>query len=265
TLEKHPYFFSPFVISLLRAGEKGGTMDRCLLSLADHLERAHQAKMDLMVKMAYPMLVVHSALVIPPIVVLFTKSLNDYLAVVLPGLFSLWGLMLGFFLLNRLGTSVLPLRLAVDNVVLHIPGVGRFVRASAALWFLRSLAELYEAGVGAVKSVGLAARACGNLAMAKRYESAQQAIDEGATLTQALTRRGMLPVMAAQTLSIAETSGTVGTSLRKAADMLDLELRAALNTMAVALPILIFIPIGIYVGYNLVQQVHAIYDPIFKM
>ena len=77
----------------------------------------------------------------------------------------------------------------------------------STMWFIRSLAELYESGIPVAKAVKLSADACGNLALAQRYLNTIPLINEGKSLTEVFTQTHALPIGVLNILASAEASG----------------------------------------------------------
>src|ERR1035437_7446162 len=87
-IEKHPKVFSPIYISIIKAGEEGGLLDKVLSRLADNLEK--QAKLRSTIKSAlmYPVIVVVLMIAVMIVMMVFVmptlKTLYANLDVTLP-------------------------------------------------------------------------------------------------------------------------------------------------------------------------------------
>jgi len=57
-IEKHPTVFSPIYISIVRAGESSGLLDKVLLRLADNLEKQQKLRSTIKSALMYPAVVV---------------------------------------------------------------------------------------------------------------------------------------------------------------------------------------------------------------
>ncbi|HEY4003498.1 MAG TPA: type II secretion system F family protein [Candidatus Xenobia bacterium] len=260
----YPYLFTPFIGAMVVSAEQSGRVDQVLLSLADHVERAWQARMELMTRLAYPFLMLHAGIVIPPLVTWYMKGLGAYLAVVIPGFLILYGTLLGGILLYR--TTVLKeIRTLVDAMLLFTPVVGRLARLMAAMWFIRTLAELMDAGLAVPKALELAAGACGNSIMEQRLLTAIPKVQNGRSLTEAFTDIDALPYTVVQMLASAEQSGTIPHMLRKSSDLMEIDVRAGLQTVGVAIPMVVFFIIAGAMGYQIITLYKQVYAPIMNL
>src|SRR5664280_2252165 len=55
-LEKHPKVFTPIYISIIRAGEEGGLLDKVLARMADNLEKQAKLKSTIKSALMYPVI-----------------------------------------------------------------------------------------------------------------------------------------------------------------------------------------------------------------
>lgn len=259
----YPWFWNPFVVSMVTAAERSGRMDVTLLTLADHLERQHTARLEFMVRMVYPVILIHGGILIPPVVTWYMQGFSAYVKVVAPAFIVLYGLVLMAFLAQRAATLRL-VKETIDTVVLYVPLIGKFLQMSTTMWFVRSLGELYDSGIPVGRAVELSADAAGNLALARRFKSAIPMLNDGLPLSKAFGRVQALPLGVLNILQTSEQSGSIGPSMKKAGDLIELEVRTTLATMGVVVPMVIFLCIACYMGYTAVTMFKSIYAPILK-
>ena len=70
-IEKHPKVFSPIYISIIRAGEQSGLLDKVLSRLADNLEKQAKLKSTIKSALMYPVIVVILMVVVMVIMMVF--------------------------------------------------------------------------------------------------------------------------------------------------------------------------------------------------
>jgi len=71
SMEKHSSVFKGLYISLIRAGEAGGVLDKTMNDLADFLEKEEEIRLKVSSKTAYPKFVLGFAAVITIVIIVF--------------------------------------------------------------------------------------------------------------------------------------------------------------------------------------------------
>lgn len=251
--EMYPELFNEFAVSMIRAGEMGGMLDNRLRDLAAYQEQAYTMHSALVTMMIYPVLVIHAAVLLPPLHKLVVQGLSPYLWTVVPLLGLLYAGVFGTMLLGRFVALAGPLRVTVDEIVLVLPLIGSMVRRGAAVKFSRALGELIEGGLPMGTSLEVAGRACGNQALAARVVKIVPIVREGAQLSAALPRTHILNPAAIQMLVTAEVSGTSGEALRKISEFLTIEYNESVKRLAVVLPMVLMLLVGAVVAYQYIR------------
>lgn len=198
-------------VALVRAGEATGRVPDLCARIADHDEQLHALRSTALGKLAYPVFLLHMALVVPavPGVIAADRSFLWLLV----GPLVLWLVVGGLLVVGRVWhhSGVLA-RLAL------LPGP-RFL----AMPFLTSntclvLGSAVSAGLKFRDGLELAADACGNRVLGARLRAAALDVDRGVLpdLTSAVRRAG-LPDLVTSLISSGEQSGTLDRSLDHAA------------------------------------------------
>jgi type IV pilus assembly protein PilC len=90
SIAKYPEIFPPVYVSLVRAGESSGLLDKVFLRLATNLEKQHKLKATVKGALMYPIVVITLMLVVMLILVVFVvpklSELYDGLGVQLPAI-----------------------------------------------------------------------------------------------------------------------------------------------------------------------------------
>src|SRR4030043_2061490 len=88
SMDRYPNVFNRLFVSLIRAGEAGGVLDRTMNDLADFLEKEEEINMKIRNKTAYPKFVLVFAVVISMVIIIFLvptfQSIYDELGAELP-------------------------------------------------------------------------------------------------------------------------------------------------------------------------------------
>src|SRR3989344_2145385 len=145
-ISKYKEVFSPIYISLVKAAEESGLLDKVLLRLADNLEKQQKIKGSIKSALMYPMIVIIGMIlvvvimmivVIPQLSVLYENldielPLPTRIIMGLSGFFTtFWPLLLvsTFFLMGfyRRWSKTESGRLLIDDTVLKLPVFGQLI------------------------------------------------------------------------------------------------------------------------------------------
>ena len=255
-----PGLFTPLMVGILAAGERGGFMERSFTRLADYSERDHALQQAVTRETWYPKLIVFCAILIPGVVPLFLSGWAAFFAQVGPPLIlialltSAW-MSFKYFRPAITSMAVDPLNIGGvslfkmwDEIKLKIPIVGKVARALASAKFCRALGALYSAGVGPREAIKLGAEACGNRAIGDRASAQIHNISAGEPLTKCMEQANIFHPLALQMMRVGEESGDLDTQLDKAADFLETNAETAIKQAVPVLGIVAFLAVAAYVG-----------------
>ena len=259
SMKAFPGLFSPLMVGITSAGERGGFMEASFARLADYAERDYQLQQSIKRETWYPKLIVFCSILIPGVVPLVLYGFHAFLAQVGPPLVVIALLFIAWkawnFASPALASSVSELRIGpaspakiYDEIKLLVPVVGKTARALASAKFCRALGALYSAGVGPAEAVRLGADACGNRAVAERALATIPALNAGAPLTQCMKETRIFNPLALQMMRVGEESGDLDTQLDKAADFLETNAETTIKQAVPVLGILAFLCVAVYVG-----------------
>ena len=259
SMEAFPGLFSPLMVGITRAGERGGFMESSFTRLADYAERDYELQQSIKRETWYPKLIVFCAILIPGVVPLVLNGFQAFLHQVAPPLIILALLFAALkvwqFARPALASSVGAFQVGnvspakiYDEIKLMVPIVGKTARALASAKFCRALGALYSAGVGPSEAVRLGAQACGNRAVAARALETIPQLNAGAPLTQCMKQTRVFNPLALQMMRVGEESGDLDTQLDKAADFLETNAETTIKQAVPVLGILAFLCVAIYVG-----------------
>lgn len=281
-LAKHPNVFSELYVNLVRAGESAGVLDIVLKRLADYLEKIESIKGKIKGAMIYPIIVIGTAIAVLAIVIIFVvpvfaemfKDMGTTLpyltqvivdissftrANILYILITLAILIISFFVVFKRSEK---LRRLVDAFILKIFLVGDLVLKTSLSRFCRTLSTLTAGGIPILDGLDITAKASGNKIIEESILEAREAVSEGQTLAEPLTRRPKIfPPMVVQMISVGEQTGALDDMLNKIADFYDDEVDTAVAAILSAMEPLMIVFLGGTVGVIVVSM----YLPMFKL
>jgi type IV pilus assembly protein PilC len=279
-LAKHDHVFNNLYVSMVRAGETGGSLDATLLRIAEMIEREVLLRGKIKSAMTYPIAVVALVVLIMSAMLLFVvpqfKGIYGQLGGTLPlptrallfvsdAFKSYWyvfvgGLLLARFMFRRWKRTDRG-REAVDAFKLRVPVFGSLFHKTALSRFSSTFAMLLRSGVPILQALEIVSDTVNNKVIGKAIADVQISVRDGESIAKPLTKYPVFPPMVVQMISVGEETGQVDTMLEKIAQFYDQEVEASVDALTSLIePILIAI-IGACVGAAVV----ALYMPMFNI
>jgi type IV pilus assembly protein PilC len=280
-LGKHPLYFDKLSVNLVQAGEHAGALETLLDKIATYKEKTEAIKKKIKKALFYPMAVMAIAVIVTTILLIFVipqfEDLFKGFGADLPAFTQIvinmsrfvqhngWWLALlisggGWFFFFTLKRSR-ALQEQVDRISLRIPIVGPILVKAAIARYARTLATTFAAGVPLVEALNSVAGATGNIVYESAVLKMKDEVATGQRLQRAMDNTRLFPNMVVQMIAVGEESGSLDQMASKVADFYELEVDAAVDSMASLLEPLIMVILGVLVG----GLVIAMYLPIFKL
>ncbi|WP_251962124.1 type II secretion system F family protein [Pseudomonas sp. Marseille-Q5299] len=246
--------FSPFYLSLVRAGEATGTLGDALAQLAVYLGRAQAQRSELISALIYPAFLVAGVLgsltlLLAYVVPQFVPVFSD-LGIALPMLteailwlgegLARWGLFAALCLAICICCALLALldphrRQALDAWLLRRGAFGVFLQALDTARLAQTLGTLLDKRVALLASLDIARQVASNRAMQAALGRAADETREGAPLAVALARTGVFPELAVHMIGVGEQSGQLDSMLLKLAHIYDKQNQTRIKRFMAAL------------------------------
>jgi type IV pilus assembly protein PilC len=277
---KHDHVFNNLYISMVKAGETGGSLDSTLLALAEMIEREVRLRGKIKSAMTYPVAVVALVVLIMSAMLLFVvpqfESIFSQLGGTLPlptrGLMfmsdkfqSYWYIVLGgaiggrFFFRRYKRTE--KGREVVDSLKLRAPVFGPLFHKTALSRFSSTLAMLMKSGVPILQALEIVSDTVNNKIVGKAITEVQVSVRDGESIAKPLTKYPVFPPMVVQMISVGEETGQVDNMLEKIAQFYDQEVEAAVDALTSLIEPILIAVIGGCVGAAVV----ALYMPMFNI
>jgi type II secretory pathway component PulF len=243
--------FASLDVALVKAGAKGGMLAATFKDLEQiHQERAAAAR-RLTVTLAYPVGLIHLAVLLPNLHLLLKSGLLGYAKATVVPLFTAWALLAAAIFLGRAARKTAPA--LVDNLLASIPPFGKLLQKQAIAHGLHVLGALYRAGVPVRDAVD-AARESANLhPVSMAFARIGQRLDAGMTIGDAFLKEDALPDEVREAASTGSLTGQLDETLAGAEHRLVEEAKMRLQLILTATPVVIFLIVAAYVGWTVIS------------
>jgi type IV pilus assembly protein PilC len=253
------HIFPEWQVGMIRYSEQSGRIAPTLTLIADQLEKDYASQLNLMTGLAYPLFILHVAIVLLPFTAFGSCGLARGLGLlVVLYLFAI----IGFYILSR--NNAAGTRQIMDSAVLSLPVVGNLVRQFCAARFCRALQSLSSAGVSIVTGWKLSADAAGNSVIKQSLLLALPVLESGRKISEALAVTRVFSDRAVQTISVGEKSGSIVQTLEAMAKHAERENEAATARLARVVPIVLYLAVALFIGIRVVSFYAGYYRSVFS-
>lgn len=249
-LKKHPKIFPPLFVSMVLAGETGGTLAKSLRQLANYLDREQETRQKVKSALTYPKIVALASVLVVFVLVVFIvprfAQIYNELGVRLPFItialvtvsktvarfwwaFLAAGVLI-YFGYKQFGRSKFG-REIVDKVKLRAPVFGDLNRKVVVSRFIRIMSTLIPNGVPMMQSLDVAQEVADNRVMDQIIDGIRTSVNSGGGLTEPIAASEIFPIMVVQMVSVGEETGRLGELLEKASTYLEREIDATIKSL----------------------------------
>ncbi len=259
--------FPKFAVSMVRAGEFGGTLGDSLQRLADYLTRSLAVREAIASALVYPALLLLTAgasvtlilvFVLPEFQSLFAdagKSLPLPTRIVMDvgDLVRSYGLAMAaaaavFAVWFRQSLSRPDFRYRIDQLSMRAPVLGPLLVSIEVERLMRTFGMLLASGIPVPSALTLSKDVLSNTVLARALNEAAVSLREGERLAQRLAQTGIFPAMTIDLIQIGEESGKLDEMLLHQADLDEVRIRHKVDRLLAMLVPLLTIVLGLVVA-----------------
>jgi len=279
-MARHPAAFDEVFVSLVNTGEISGTLDQILDQTATYLERAEELRLKVEAALRYPTFVlVFSMLVLVGMMLWVVPRFSEIYGrfkVPLPWptlvLLTVSRTITQNFAVTLLLTAAAGVagwnaarteggRLWIDRMKFGLPVFGPLIRMYAITKFARTLGMLTSSGTQILYALKVLQPVPGNKVLEQGIEQVRSRVEQGSSLSRAMTETGVFPEMLVQMTATGEETGQLDNMLKRTADFYELRVSAAVQGLSSLVEPIAIVILGAIVGIMLI----ALYLPIFTL
>jgi type IV pilus assembly protein PilC len=280
-LAHYPKVFSPIYLSLVKAAEESGVLDKIMMRLAENLEKQQQLKQKIKGALVYPAIVVLLMIVVIAIMMIFVipqlSVLYDNLSIQLPITtrvviwtskaftfgwpFMIGGVALGIYYLKRLRRNETG-RLVTDSFLLRIPIIGKLLSETIMTEFTRTFGLLVSTGTLIVDALNKCSDIVGNEVYRRAIIGVNRRVEKGISIGDAMTFNPVFPPVVVEMVKIGEQTGKLDESLTRVSEYYDREVEQSVKALTTAIEPIIMIVLAVGVGFLILSIITPIYSLI---
>lgn len=280
-MKKFPETFPTLLVHQVQVGEQAGTIQKTLARIVGQLEQGSKMKSFIIKKITYPAILVvagtGSVIFMLTCVIPTFQKMYEESGAVLPGITRLIIAISDFLQSNGIAIIIALAaataglsyalsnkrsRMWIDEHLLKLPVLGKWLRNLAILQFVETLGDLLDSGFNLVDALPAAARSVSNRHMRTRLLGLHGAIRQGQRFSTAMEREeDLFPPVVKQLVVVGERTGKLAEITREIREHLrdDVEKKTAAALGAIE-PVLTA-GLAVVIGGILL----AVYLPMFDM
>lgn len=274
-----PKVFSETIVSVVQAGEKGGSLEENLIFISETIKKEYELKKKMKSALIYPAIIISLTIVeflgmifivLPRLETLFSAFPNVppftvFIMTVAQAIRSNWMIILGGLVLIILAIKVF-LGTKLGNkftswLSLNFPILKTLFTSNILSSFSRTLSVLLASGIPLVKSLTITSSTVGNYMYAQVLKEAKDQVEEGQNLSDSLAKHEkFFNKSFVKMVAVGETSGTLEESLMYLHDYYSEEVDDISNNIVTFVEPLLLIFIGLIIGFLGVTILMPIYQ-----
>lgn len=270
--------FDKLYCSLVKAGESAGILDTILVKLAEFLEKQEKLKKQVKSALTYPAIVVFVGILVifglmifvVPKFVDMLKETNQAVPWITQTVMDISEFFVNYTLLLIVGLIAGAMlfmnyiktkngKFQWDKATMKAPLFGLLIIKGNLGSFTRTLSTMLAAGVPIIDSLEICIETLDNTQIAKDLRKVRQAVIEGKSITEPLSRITYFPPLVTQMMKVGESTGNLDTMLVKVADVFQDEVEELVGNLTKLIEPIILVVLGGMIAFVLI----AMYLPIF--
>ena len=284
-VQKYRKYFSDIVITLFQIGEETGTLDQTLKDAADHLKRVDDITSKTKQALIYPAfaitaifgaIIFWTVYVLPKLVNMFKgmgielpfiteafMSVSNFL--IKYGIFILAGFILVVILIKVLKDRNDKVKLFFDRLLLKTPIIGLVLNNFYYAFFSEYLRLMIKAGIPINRALEILSESLRNFVFKKAIKNTKEKIEEGYSLTNALSEVKLFPPLIVRMISVGETTGGLEEQLEYIANYYYNKVDYISQNIAKMIEPIVIAIIGAFLLVVIFSIISPIYDLIVKL
>ena len=281
-ISKFPKVFSPIYVSMIKASESSGLLDKALSRFADDLEKEQRLNSTVKGALLYPAIVVAGTVAVAAIMMIFVMPTLSELYKSFPDAqlplptqivigvsnftVKFWPVPVIFLVLISLffrrWRRTEAGRLIFDSLILKLPIFGTLIRKLILTKLSRTLGLLVGTGTLVVQSLEQVADVTGNIHYKNAIVDVSKRVEKGESMGDAMSHYALFPPVLIQLIKSGEQTGKIDEILVKASEYFEGEVDETVKTLTTAMEPAIMVILGIGVAFLVISVLTPIYSLI---
>jgi len=250
---------TPLEACVFTAGDRAGRLDTALAQASQYYAAMSAARANIRSRLAYPIFVIHFALLVLPLPIIFMEDggLVPFLKAIALAVGGLWLSVFIVVALARALNVAAARNVPPDRLLRAVPLTGRLRRDFALSRFCSAYHMMLNSGVNVLASLEISAAAGGSAILLDAVAKALPEVRAGGQVGAALAKTNAFPEPFVRAFAIGEDTGELDRELQRIGEDYRNAAMRRLETIAEWIPRMIYIAIMLYVGWRIVSAYAA--------
>ncbi len=275
-----PGVFPPIFISMVKAGEEGGTLGTSLLAVSEQLDRSYTLQRKVKGALMYPAVIVAVMLLVGSVLFIYvvpklTSSFKEF-NVDLPmstkvvifvsdfmqvHLFVGLALIVGLFVGGVAVAKSARGKRIIDSVLLRIPVMSAIVKEANAARASQTLSALLSSGVPVVRALEITADVLPNHYYRDVLFLARTAIEKGEPMSSIFrAHEDIFPPFLSEMVAVGEETGKLSHMLQETGTFFEQEVDQKTKNISTLIEPVLMVVVGAVVGFFAVAMISPMYS-----
>lgn len=280
SLANYPKVFTSLYVSLIKAGEDTGDLEKSYTQLIKYLKWVDDMQTKIKKATRYPMILMAVVIltitvmmgVVVPQIIGFIKNLGQELPFYTTALVATSDFFAEYWWAVGIAPIVLIILYKVlrknsedfafhmDSLFLRLPIAGPIIRKVAIARYAQTFGSLFSSGIDVINCLKAAQKTVTNLALIEALDTVQGRVQAGAPLSQAFGASGEFPTLVTRMIKIGEESGNLTPVLNQVSDFYTRDVDEAISGLITMIEPMLTALLGIIILWIAV----AVFGPIYS-
>ena len=276
---RHPDMFNSFYVSIVHAGEETGKLKDALEYLADYISSNYELNQKTKKALTYPTFVIITFFVVMILMTVFVipklsellLSQNKELPLLTEIVLSISNFMINYWHIIVLSAIAIVFYIGylgktpegkayLDSWKVNIPFLKILFNKLYLSRFADNLNTMLSSGISMVEALGITSEVVDNYVYKKMTERILERVENGKSLSSAMSEEILIPNIMVQMTRIGEETGSIGNMLKSIADFYKKELERTIEiTISLVEPIMVVV-LGVCVSGLIASVLLPLYD-----
>ena len=250
-IEKFRDYFSSFEVRIINAGEKSGNLPSVFSSLASYYQYREEIIERMKSGLLYPVVLLHLAILIPSLPVLFLKGIVPFFSKILPPFIFIYGVFFSIYFLYKFFQK--EEREKLDKFLISIPYFGELVCKISIVNFLNFFILLYRSGINIVNACELACKTVNNSIIEREIEKSISLMKKGMGVSESFSANPYIPEIVKDMFKTGEISGKTDETLQKVKEYIERELNETIERFLKIFPVIVYLLVALYIAFIIIS------------
>ncbi len=279
-LEEFPDTFSPLFISMVRAGEEGGSMSSSLIQLGQQMEKNYLLQKKVKGALIYPGIIFCLMIAIGVVMLIFVvptlSSTFKELGVQLP---ISTRIIIGTsdFIKSNYFVALMLLLIAgivgwatvhyhvgkkyFDYLVLKIPVIGKLIKEVNSARTARTISSLLSSGVEVVTTIEITKNILQNTYYRQVMDEIKEKVSKGEPISSVfLKNEHLYPIFVGEMVTVGEETGQLSKTMENVAIYYETDVDQTTKDMSTIIEPFLMVIIGVAVGFFAISMLSPMYN-----